>query len=55
MKLDHKAVGFEHPAKGDNHCSECTYWRGPVGQCSIVRPPVRGVDWCKEFEKREEK
>lgn len=52
MKLDHKSVAFEHPAKGVDHCGDCVNWQGPVGQCKIVRPPVRPVDWCNKFEEK---
>ena len=53
-KFSHAAVSFEHPAKGEHHCAECVHWQGPVGQCEIVRPPVRASDWCKKFEERKE-
>jgi hypothetical protein len=52
MKLSHKSVGFEHPAKGENHCADCTHWQGKIGQCSIVRPPVRAGDWCERFKEK---
>jgi len=53
MKFSHKAVGLEHPASGEDHCAECKHWQGEVGQCAIVRPPVRPEDWCKKFEEKE--
>jgi hypothetical protein len=57
MKFSHKSVDFQHPAKGEDHCAECIHWQGKVGQCAIVRPPVRAEDWCKKFspKKKEEK
>lgn len=52
-KFSHKAVGLEHPSQGADHCAECIHWQGKVGQCAIVRPPVRAEDWCKKFVEKE--
>lgn len=54
-KFDHKSVSFEHPAKGEDHCAECVHWQGSVGQCAIVRPPVRAEDWCEKFQEKKSK
>jgi hypothetical protein len=33
VKLSHQSVGFQHPAKGENHCGECEQiWLGQVVQ-----------------------
>lgn len=41
-------VGFEHPAKGPQHCAECKHFRAPSG-CEIVSGLIRPEDWCKKF------
>lgn len=46
-KLRHEAVGYEHPARGSNHCSECKHYLGRA--CEIVRDPIRPEDWCRRF------
>lgn len=49
-------VGFEHPAKGPHHCSECIYYTHPekkIGQCDIVLGNIEPKDWCREFEEKE--
>jgi hypothetical protein len=48
-KLTKIEVGFEHPAKGKQHCRECVHWQSP-NRCKIVEGIVKGVDWCKRFE-----
>lgn len=50
-KLTHKEVGFEHPAKGPHHCSECKHYQG-LGNCEIVKPPIAPADWCEKFKSR---
>lgn len=47
VKFPHDLVGFESPAKGARHCSQCRYYTG--SDCRIVDDPVRGGDWCREF------
>lgn len=41
-------VGYEHPAKGEDHCSECKHFKAPNG-CEIVGGFIRAEDWCKHF------
>lgn len=41
-------VGFEHPAKGPDHCSECRHFR-PPDSCEIVSGEIRPEDWCRKF------
>lgn len=41
-------VGFEHPAKGPHHCSECKHFRGP-NSCEIVSGRIEAGDWCEKF------
>lgn len=40
-------VEFEHPARGDKHCSDCKYFEihGPQA-CEIVEGHIEGPDWC---------
>lgn len=40
-------VGFEHPAKGPNHCGDCQHYLG--GRCAIVSGSVEAGDWCRKF------
>lgn len=42
-------VDFEHPAKGEHHCSECQHFRAPHA-CAIVKGDIDPGDWCKWFE-----
>ena len=44
-------VGFEHPAKGPDHCSMCIHFKRPHA-CEIVAGYIRGEDWCEKFEER---
>lgn len=46
-------VGFEHPAKGPDHCSECVHFekRGPH-TCEIVAGKIEGTDWCRKFREK---
>lgn len=55
MKLAKSSVGFEHPAKGPNHCGQCKHFEAP-DSCRIVAGMIEGPDWCKRFrDKREAK
>lgn len=49
-KFSHSEVGFEHPAKGKNHCSQCVHFTGNA--CRIVESPVKAGDWCEKFKSR---
>jgi hypothetical protein len=51
MKLAKSAVGFEHPAKGSHHCSECQHFVAP-DSCRIVAGAISPRDWCKRFLNR---
>ena len=51
-KLAKSAVGFEHPAKGPSHCSQCVHFE-PPDACEIVAGPISRRDWCKKFASRE--
>ena len=42
-----ESVGFEHPAKGPNHCGDCKHFRGD--RCTIVSGSVESGDWCRKF------
>jgi hypothetical protein len=43
-----QSVGFEHPAKGPNHCGACQHFRD--GRCEIVSGSVLAEDWCRKFK-----
>ena len=40
-------VEFQHPAKGEEHCSACRHFevKKPEG-CEIVEGKIEGPDWC---------
>ena len=46
-------VGFEHPAKGEEHCGDCRYFEilKPHG-CAIVSGEILPSDWCKKFDEK---
>lgn len=59
-KFTKSDVGFEHPAKGEDHCGQCVHYEraryfGVSGGCAIVKGKIEPEDWCKKFEKMEEK
>ena len=47
-KVSKASVGFEAPAKGPHHCSQCVHWE-PPDACEIVAGMVDGDDWCRRF------
>ena len=47
-KLSHEEVNYEHPAKGQDHCSICKHYEGDG--CDTVQDPIRGEDWCNRFD-----
>ena len=49
--LDKESVGFEHPAKGEHHCSECQYYIAPEENCMIVKGKIEPKDWCERWKK----
>lgn len=55
MKLSHRRVKFESPARGMDRCAGCQHWLGfkpGHDSCAIVRAPVRRDDWCSRFLRR---
>ena len=48
-KLAKAAVGFEHPAKGPHHCSQCRHFDPPHG-CEIIAGSIDPGDWCERFK-----
>lgn len=42
-------VGYEHPAKGSDHCGICAHFRAPH-KCVEVVGYIRREDWCQKFE-----
>jgi hypothetical protein len=50
-KLSHTAVGFQHPAKGPDHCSQCEHFvPGKPLSCELVKLPIHSNDWCEKFK-----
>jgi hypothetical protein len=45
-------VGYEHPAKGDDHCGECFFFI-PPDACQLVIPPILPQDWCQLHEDKD--
>jgi len=57
-KLPRSKVGYENPAKGENHCGECAHYEGGkryTGECRIVRGTVMAKAWCERFKERADK
>ena len=52
MKRTKESAGFEHPAKGKEHCSQCVHFIQLADRCKIVQGEVLPVDWCEQFRKR---
>ena len=56
MKLSKKSVGFEHPAQGRDHCSQCRHFdRDSRDSCEIVAGIVLPRDWCLKFASLKER
>ena len=51
-KFTKAEVGFEHPAKGPHHCSQCKHFMADEDACRIVAGHVTPRDWCKKFASR---
>jgi len=49
-KFSHAQVAYEHPARGEDHCGECTHYLKDPERCEIVRSPIRAEDWCRKFK-----
>ena len=47
--LSKSSVGYESPAKGPHHCSECEHFRGP-SRCEIVAGTIKPGDWCERWK-----
>lgn len=47
-KFTKEQVGFEHPAKGPDHCGQCQHFLG--GRCAIVYSTVMAGDWCRKWK-----
>jgi len=48
-KVAKPSVGFEHPAKGPHHCSQCQHYQG--GSCEVVQGRIAPGDWCRRFKR----
>ena len=46
-------VGYEHPAKGKDHCSNCINFNGP-NSCEIVVGLIQPEDWCQKYEDKKD-
>lgn len=53
-KYQKREVGYERPAKGPNHCSECKHFLARQEACEIVEGRILPGDWCKKFERGRE-
>lgn len=49
-KFTKREVGFEHPAKGSDHCMECEHYEPGRDKCQIVAGEIQPQDWCRKFE-----
>ena len=45
-------VNFESPAKGPDHCGQCTHYRPLSRRCNIVAGAIGPGDWCKLFKEK---
>jgi len=54
VKHTKASVGYEHPAQGPHHCSQCEHFE-PPSRCEIVAAVIRAEDWCRRFVKRNDK
>jgi len=52
-KFEKPEVGFEHPAKGPDHCSACKHFLSEQNACAIVKGEVLASDWCEKFSQKE--
>jgi len=52
-KFSKAVVGFEHPAKGTNHCADCVHFAGRDAEtCKIVSGHVEATDWCRKYKEK---
>ncbi len=42
-------VGFESPAKGMDHCRDCTHFLADEHACQKVKGIINDKDWCRKF------
>ncbi len=47
-KLSRASAGYEHPARGPDHCGVCRHFERPSA-CAVVRGEIRSEDWCERF------
>jgi hypothetical protein len=54
-KYSKAEVHFEHPARGENHCSQCVHFEveRPNG-CEVVAGYIAASDWCDQFKAKAE-
>jgi hypothetical protein len=54
-KSTHEEAKYEHPSRHrDQHCSICEHFiKTMPPRCEVVKSPIRAVDWCKWWERRD--
>lgn len=50
-KLSKASVGYEHPAKGPDHCGDCVYFQADSNACGLVAGKILPEDWCRRFKR----
>ena len=55
-QLPKSEVEFEHPAKGDHHCSQCVHFEVlHKNGCEVVQGHIEAQDWCDKFKPKPRK
>lgn len=44
------SVGYEHPAKGRDHCEDCVHYHKK--QCDLVKGVINPQDWCELYQEK---
>lgn len=53
-KVAKSVAGYEHPAKGPDHCGICRFYEQiKPDHCSRVKGIIEAEDWCRLFEPHE--
>ena len=52
MKSTKASVGFEHPAQGPDHCSQCQHFDPNSHTCELVEGRILPRDWCRLWTKK---
>ena len=51
-RMSKEEVAFEHPAKGESSCGQCSHFERGSNTCAIVSGTVLPEDWCEEWSAR---